>query len=210
MPGSLAGDLIGLGAATLGESGGLPMHPGIVAAWPGARLAAPAYPVRCASGDNLAIHVALTRAPAGAALVVDVGDETEYGYWGEVLTTAALAAGVSGLVIGGGVRDIEAVAGLGFPIFSALIALRGAAKSGPGAVGAPVEVGGVTVAAGDWVVGDADGAVVIPGEVLQSVLEAGRARQVKEAAMFSRLRAGATTVELLGLDTSAVTEATTP
>ena len=47
---------------------------GIRRAWPGARFAAPAFPVRCTPGDNLAIHVAVTKAPEGSALVVDVGD----------------------------------------------------------------------------------------------------------------------------------------
>src|ERR1700688_760252 len=84
-------ELLALGAATVGESGGRPMRARIRAAWRGARLAAPAFPVRCTPGDNLAIHVAVARAPAGSALAVDVGDEDELGYWGEVLTTAAEA-----------------------------------------------------------------------------------------------------------------------
>src|SRR5665647_864917 len=84
-------ELLELGAATLGESGGHAMRARIHAAWPGARLAAPAFPVRCTSGDNLAIHVAVARAAAGGALVVDVGNFRELGYWGEVLTTAARA-----------------------------------------------------------------------------------------------------------------------
>ena len=210
MPDSIAKTLMDLGAATLGESGGRPMPARIHAAWPGARLAAPAYPVHCTTGDNLAVHVALTRAPSGSALVVDVGENKEFGYWGEVLTTAAQACGVVGLVIDGGVRDIDAVTSAGFPIFSAMIALRGAAKTSPGTVGAPAKVAGVTVEGGDWVVGDADGVVIVPGATLDAVIAAGVARQQKEATMFTRLRAGATTVELLDLDASAVTETPMP
>ena len=59
-------------AATLGESGGHPMAPRIKAAWLGARISAPAYPVTCAAGDNLAIHVAVAEAPAGHVLVASV------------------------------------------------------------------------------------------------------------------------------------------
>jgi 4-hydroxy-4-methyl-2-oxoglutarate aldolase len=195
-----------LGAATLGESGGRTMPPRIHAAWPGARLAAPAYPVHCTTGDNLAVHVALTRVPSGAALVVDVGEDREYGYWGEVLTTQARARGVAGLVIDGGVRDIDAVTAAGFPIFSAMIALRGAAKTSAGTVGVSAEVAGVTVEMGDWVVGDADGVVIVPGGTLDAVIAAGTARQNKESVMFERIRAGATTVELLDLDVTPVTE----
>ncbi|MGO9343055.1 MAG: RraA family protein [Acidimicrobiales bacterium] len=79
-------------------------------AWPGARLAAPAAPVRCTPGDNLAIHVAVATAARGHVLVVDVGDVAERGYWGEVLTSGAESRGLAGLVIDGGVRDIDAIA----------------------------------------------------------------------------------------------------
>ena len=117
-----------LGAATVGESGGHAMGPAVRAIWRGARLAAPAFTVRCSPGDNLGVHVAVTRAPAGRVLVVDVGGDESYGYWGEVLTTGAEARGLAGLVIGGGVRDTAALEAHGFPVFATTVALRGASK----------------------------------------------------------------------------------
>src|SRR6185369_9751408 len=69
-----------LGSATLGESGGHPMAPRLRAAWLGAHISAPAYPVTCAAGDNLAIHVAVAEAPAGHVLVASVGAEPQRGY----------------------------------------------------------------------------------------------------------------------------------
>jgi 4-hydroxy-4-methyl-2-oxoglutarate aldolase len=193
-----------LGAATLGESGGQPMRARVRAAWPGARLAAPAYPVQCSTGDNLAIHVAVARAPEGHALVVDVGRERELGYWGEVLTTAAEARGLAGLVIDGGVRDVRELEAHGFPVFSTMVALPGATKLQPGTVAAPAMVGGVRVAAGDWVVGDADGVTVVARASLYDALQAGRARADRESQMFEALRSGKTTLELLSLDPSPV------
>jgi 4-hydroxy-4-methyl-2-oxoglutarate aldolase len=74
-------------------------------------------------------------------------------------------------------------------------------------VGARVEVGGVEVSPGDWVVGDRDGVVVVPSGSLEKVADRGRQRAEKEAAMFRALRAGATTLELLGLDASRVEQA---
>jgi 4-hydroxy-4-methyl-2-oxoglutarate aldolase len=198
--------LLELGSATIGESGGLPMHPRLKAVWPGAAVAAPAYPVRCAPADNLAIHAAVARAPRGHVLVVDVGGLAERGYWGEVLTTGAEARGLAGLVIDGGVRDAAALFAHRFPVFSTMVALRGATKELPGTNGSPVAVGGVTVALGDWVVADADGVAVVPTGLLDEVLAAGRARAAKEEGFFEALRAGGTTVELLGLDVSLVTE----
>jgi 4-hydroxy-4-methyl-2-oxoglutarate aldolase len=195
-----AATLAALGAATLGESGGLAMRSRLRAAWPGARLAAPAYPVACSPGDNLAVHVAVTRAPSGFALVVDVGDVSELGYWGEVLTTAAASRGITGLVIDGGVRDVAALEAHGFPVFSTDIALRGATKDKPGVIGATATVGEVEVGLGDWVVADGDGVTVVPAATLDDVLSAGHARAEKEERMFTELRDGKTTVELLDLD----------
>jgi 4-hydroxy-4-methyl-2-oxoglutarate aldolase len=208
-PGHAAALLV-LGAATLGESGGRPMRPRIRAAWRGAVLSAPAYPVRCTPGDNLAIHVAVATAPPGHVIVVDVGDAEEFGYWGEVLTTGAQARRLAGLVIDGGVRDIAALESRGFSVFSSTVALRGAAKTAPGSVGASATVGGVEVRCGDWVVGDADGVVVVPAHGVEDVLVAGRARADKEEGLFEALTNGATTVELLGLDPSPVEVAPSP
>lgn len=198
--------LLELGAATLGESGARTMRARIAPAWRGARLAAPAMPVRCTPGDNLAIHVAVARAPVGAALVVETGDLRELGYWGEVLTTAAQVRGMRGLVIDAGVRDVAALETHGFPVFSALVALRGATKVCAGAIGVPIRCGGVAVEPDDWVVGDDDGVVVVPGAQLDAVVAAGRARAEKEAAVFRALWEGQTTIELLGLDPTPIQE----
>lgn len=200
-----ADTLLELGAATIGESGGAAMAARIRPVWIGARLAAPAFTVRCTPGDNLGIHVGVARAPEGSALVVEVGIDRELGYWGEVLTTAAEARGLAGLVIDGCVRDVAALAAHGFPVFSTGIALPGATKRLPAQVGGSVEVGSTVVGAGDWIVGDTDGVAVVAAADLETMLAAGRARADKETEIFTALRAGRTTIELLGLDESPVT-----
>lgn len=199
-----AAALLALGAATLGETGGHAMRARITPAWSGARVAGPAFPARCTPGDNLAIHVAVARAPAGSVVVVDVGIERELGYFGEVLTTAAEARGLIGLVIDGGVRDVSALEAHGFPVFATGVALPGATKELPGAVGTEVEVGDVPVHPGDWIVGDADGVTVVPREHLEDALTAGRARADDEAHLFGELQRGATTIDLLELDPSPI------
>lgn len=180
------------------------MAPRLRPVWAGATVCGPACPVRCWPGDNLAVHVAVTVAPEGSVLCVDVGDVHELGYWGEVLTTAAEARGIVGLVIDGGVRDVDALRAHGFGVFSSGIALPGASKNRPGVIGGPATVGGVPVEHGDWVVGDVDGVVVVPGAEVDAVLAAGRTRAEGEATMFEALRTGSTTVDLLGLDPSVI------
>lgn len=196
--------LIELGAATLGESGAMALSPRIRPMWKGAAFAGPALTAACAAGDNLALHAAVARARPGTVLAVSFAGDSVRGYWGEVLTTAAQAAGIVALVIDGEVRDVAAIEQHGFPVFARGVALRGATKLGPGSVGTEIVLGDVVVRAGDWLVGDADGVVAIRPEDLAKCLAAASSRAEKEARFFAELRSGATTVQLLKLDVTAV------
>ena len=193
-----------LGAATLGESGGATLAPRIKPVWSGATVAGPAFSVVCAAGDNLAVHVAVAEAPAGSVLCVEVEGQPQLGWWGEVLTTGAQARGLAGLVIDACVRDVDALERLQFPVFGIGIALPGAQKVGPGRIGSSARVGDVEISTGDVIVGDRDGVVAIPAARVDEVQVAGDVRATKEADYFDALRAGATTVDLLGLDTASI------
>lgn len=201
---TVAAELLRLGSATLGESGAQGLNTRIKAMWAGARFAGPAFAVRCPVGDNLAVHAGVARAPRGSVLAVTVAGDLSRGYWGEVLATGAQAAGIVALVIDGTVRDLDRLAALQFPVFARGHSLPGAAKSGPGEIGGTIALGDVTVRTGDWLVGDADGIVAITHDTLGEVISAATAREAKELAMFGRLKTGATTVELLGLDISSI------
>jgi 4-hydroxy-4-methyl-2-oxoglutarate aldolase len=197
---ALREELLRLGTATVYEAAGAEggLDPGIRPAWPGARLCGAALPVECSPGDNLAIHLAVEAAEPGAVLVVDTRGHLA-GYWGEVLTVAGQARGVAGLVIDGGVRDSEGLARLGFPVFARGLSILRTVKHEPGRVGEPVVVGGAAVRAGDVVLADADGVVVVRAERLAEVVEASRARVAREDRVMERLRAGELTLDLLGL-----------
>ncbi|MBM9463579.1 RraA family protein [Aeromicrobium sp. YIM 150415] len=192
-----------LSTATLHEAAGrigaLPFS--IKPVSPSARVFGPAYPVSCTPGHNLWLHHAVYAAPAGAVLVVDVGAGAEFGYWGEILSVAAMAQGLGGLVINGCVRDSDQLPEVGFPVFSAGLCIRGTGKDpkGAGSLGSPICVGEVTVSSGDLVVGDADGVVVIPEGRVAPVIEASHARERDEAEYMDRLRAGERTVDIYDL-----------
>jgi 4-hydroxy-4-methyl-2-oxoglutarate aldolase len=117
--------------------------------------------------------------------------------WGDVLH--AQAAGIAGLVIDGGVRDVAALARRAFPVFSRGILVRGTVKASAPSVGVAIRMTGVDVAPGDLVVADDDGVVVLPAAEVKRVLSAGEARAAKEADFMQRMAEGATTVDLLGL-----------
>ncbi|RLU05754.1 dimethylmenaquinone methyltransferase [Pseudomonas prosekii] len=189
-----------LGSSTLYEASHLPcaVDSSIRAVWDGAFIGAPAYPLQCSPGDNLALHLALERVPRGSVLVVGTGNFIA-GYWGEVLTVAAEAAGVVGLVIDGGVRDIAALKKRRFPVFARGVSVRGTLKSSVPSVGQPFNFNGVDVAPGDWVVADDDGVIIIPLADAARTLAEGEARASKEAQMMQALTEGRSTMELMNL-----------
>jgi len=192
-----------LSAASLheaaGKAGALPAR--LKPIDPRMRLCGRALPVRCAPGDNLRIHHALAVAESGDVLVVDTGEGLEFGYWGEIMATAAMKRGLAGLVIDGGVRDTRRLVALGLPTFSACICIRGTAKdaASEGSVGEPVRIGDVTVRKGALVVGDADGVVLVAAESAAAVVEAAWRRDADEVGILDRIRLGALTRDLYDL-----------
>jgi 4-hydroxy-4-methyl-2-oxoglutarate aldolase len=193
--------LLQLGTATVYEAAGRrgAMEAAIkpIAAW--MRVAGPALTVQCPPADNLMIHLAVALARPGDVLVVDAGGHTEAGYWGEILTVAAQAQGIVGLVIDGAVRDVEGIEARGFPVFARGISMRSTNKSRPGQVNQPVRVGGVWVHPGDIVVGDRDGVVVVRQGEACRVRDAAMRRAELEQQILGRLARGELTIDILGL-----------
>lgn len=191
-----------MGSATLheayGRQGALPSAIKPVA--PHMRLAGRAFTVQCPPLSNLQIHHALYHSEPGDILVVHVSGGVEAGYWGDVLNEAALARGLGGLVIDGGVRDTAGLAEASFPVFSNGVCIRGTGKDRDAVawLGAPVRMGEVVIRAGDLVVGDRDGVVVIAADEAGAVLEAGAAREADEARKIALIRQGARTLDLYG------------
>ena len=187
--------------ATLYEAAGQKgmIDPGIRPAWPGARVCGPAATVECPPGDNLMLHVAVADAPPGVVLVATVVGYLSAGAWGEILTAAAQARGIAGLVIDGAVRDIDAIRQVEFPVFSRGLAIGACTKERPGELGHAIQFGGATVKPGDLVLGDADGLVVVERERLDEVYETAVRRRKRESEIIAKLRQGRTTMELLGL-----------
>jgi 4-hydroxy-4-methyl-2-oxoglutarate aldolase len=123
----------------------------------------------------------------------------EITWQGEVLTVAAQAVGIKGLVIDGGVRDIAALRRRQFPVFSRGISVCGTHKDTLISVGQAIQITGTPVQIGDLVIADDDGVVILPHHCALDVIQKGKAREEKESVMMRQLIEGKTTLELMDL-----------
>lgn len=139
--------------------------------WDGARLSGPAYTVRCAPGDNLMLHAAIHRAPAGSVLVVDGGDASHAIAGGNVCAVAQ-RRGIAGFIVDGAIRDVQEIRDLGFAVFARAVVPKPGLKAVVLPLQQPVNCGGVLVHPGDFLVADEEGIVAVPANILESVLMA--------------------------------------
>ena len=156
------------------------MDSGIRPLWqPMPRLAGPAYPVACPAGDNLMLHVAIHRAPAGSVIVCAAGD-ANWAMAGGNVCAYAQQRGIAGFVVDGVIRDIAETRKNAFPVFGrGVIPIPGVRKT-PGLINVAVVCGGVTVAPGDVVIADEEGIVVLPKAQAADMLAKAQARAKKE------------------------------
>jgi len=124
----------------------------------------------CGPADNLALFCAMATAQAGDILVAATDAFTATSVTGDLLLGMAKNRGIQGLVTDGLVRDLAGVLGVGLPVYCAGITPNSPARNGPGIIGQPVTMGGLTIAPGDIVIGDNDGIVIIPLAQADSVL----------------------------------------
>lgn len=140
--------------------------------------------------DNLALFGALAMARKGDVLICATEGYEGAGVTGDLLIGMARNRGVAAFVTDGVVRDLSGLLGVGLPIFSRGITPNSPVRDGPGTVGLPITVGGVSVSPGDVLVGDRDGVVVVPQARLAEVVQRLEAVKAAEAALEAKVKAG--------------------
>jgi 4-hydroxy-4-methyl-2-oxoglutarate aldolase len=144
----------------------------------------------CGPADNLALFAALAAARPGDILVAATDAFTATAITGDLLMGMARNRGVAGLVTDGLVRDKVGILAVGVPVYCAGLTPNSPVRNGPGTMGLPVVLGGVTIASGDVLVGDDDGVVVIPRADLGSVIAKLADVRAAEAALEAKVKAG--------------------
>lgn len=156
------------------------------AAFVGVAVTCHAFPA-----DNLAMFGAMEIALPGDVIMCANDSYRVTALVGDLVAGMMKNAGIAALVTDGLARDRAGIIAAGLPLFCAGIVPNSPAKNGPGSVGLPVTLGGVPVSSGDVIVGDADGVVVVPQDILDLTLRRLAEVRAAEARAEAGVKAGA-------------------
>jgi len=180
----------------LGGSGALPAEIKPITG-AGAQFAGVALPCHCGPNDNLALFAAVSLARPGDVIIATACGYRGAAVAGDQVLGMARNAGVIAFVTDGCVRDQKGIVAVGLPCFATGVTPNSPARSGPGTAGLPIILGGVGIAAGDLVIGDEDGVVIVPyARVSETIARLAAVREA-EAALEAEVKGGLIVPEFL-------------
>ncbi len=140
---------------------------------------------------------AIANSESGDVIVIDNRGDLHHNCWGEILALGAKLKGVSGVVVDGAARDVDACETFGFPVHArGTVPSTARGRIVQEAWNVPVRIGDAPVRPGDVIVADVNGVVVIPIERLEEVVKSAEEIMAKELAMLEALQAGESILEV--------------
>jgi len=169
------------------------------------KVAGPAFPGLGEPTEDIAHNdtdkrlAMLESVEPGSVSVWACGGHDGSAHWGEIMSRSVMERGCVGAVVDGGLRDTDFVLQLGFPVFCRF-------RSPASSIGrwdivdwnCRIAIGKTSISPGDWVFGDVDGVVVIPGDIVEDVLVQSEAKVAKEGLMRAELDRGERITEVFG------------
>ncbi|MCF6147949.1 MAG: bifunctional hexulose-6-phosphate synthase/ribonuclease regulator [Candidatus Kuenenia sp.] len=128
---------------------------------PSVKLVGTAVTVRTYPGDWAKPVEAIDVAKEGDVIIIDAGG-TGPAVWGELATHSAMQKKISGLVVLGAIRDTAEIKKLNFPVYTKLVMPDAGEPRGLGEINVPLNISGIQIMPGDWIIGDEDGLMAIP------------------------------------------------
>ncbi len=165
---------------------------------PGKKMVGRAITVQTFEGDWARPVEAIDQAGPGDVIVIYNGSK-HVAPWGGLATLSCLNKGISGVVIDGGVRDIEEIRKLGLPVFASNTVPNAGDPKGFGEINAQIHCGGQPVEPGDYIAGDDNGVVVIPKKRAYEIARRAKEVEKNEKRLQDEIKRGGTLSSILKL-----------
>jgi 4-hydroxy-4-methyl-2-oxoglutarate aldolase len=172
---------------------------GIKPVWPCGRISGSVVTVRLRRlapgevsppGPHLGAR-AIESARPGDILIVAHEARTDSAGWGGLLSAAAVAAGVGGVIVDGACRDVDEAQAAAFPVYARSVTpITARGRTVEAESGAPVDIAGITVRPGDAVVADASGVVIVPQDMIEVVVARAQQLSERESMLLEAIREG--------------------
>src|SRR5579872_5736648 len=157
----------------------------------GRRVAGTAVTVAIPGPDSTLLHHALGLIRPGDVLVVDRLGDDRHACWGGGVTIAAKAAGAAAGIVDGPCTDLTEIQTSDFPMWCrGLSPITTRLYNLGGTLNLPVSCGGVTVRAGDVILADESGVLVLPASEAEAIADAALERQQRGERTQARVAAG--------------------
>ncbi|PAE16017.1 hypothetical protein CHH91_10275 [Virgibacillus sp. 7505] len=147
---------------------------------PAHKVCGKAFTVDLPAGENKTLFEAINEAGEDDILVLSYKNETRYAFAGDFIIGLMQTLGIRGVVADGAVRDLHGVLDLNYPVFCLGTTMAAGKKNIPGTIKSTISCGGSIVRHGDYIVGDADGVIVIPQDKVNDVIQAASEKLEKD------------------------------
>ena len=175
------------------------INPNIKPMWKPIKILGRAFTIKSKPGDNLAVHIAISEAPPGSVIALDVDNHKEHACVGDIIIRNCIARKFAGFVTNGVMRDLGVCRNLGLPIYATGVCIRGPSKVDKGIIGGRITLGGVNIDSGDYIIGDDDGLVVVRPDNVESVLSRAIDKEKSEDNTIERISKGENTIDIFKL-----------
>lgn len=167
-----------------------PVAPGMAFAGPAITVEVFAAEAGTYTSADFRVGAMIDAAIAGDVVVVSA-QGARSSTWGGMASLAAKVKGIAGLIVDGGVRDIDEMVQHRFPVFARhAVPTTGRTRLKVSAINIPVEIDGVTVNPADIIVADSTGIVVVPHQNAHRVAELAEGYARDDARAEAEIRNG--------------------
>lgn len=171
---------------------------------PGFKVAGPAVTVKEStdvygtySSADFRVDAMIDAAEPGDVIAVDEGGAA-ISTFGGLASLAAKTKGIAGLVVDGGVRDLDEMIECDFPVFARhMVPTTGRGRLKVEAINVAITIGGVPVAPGDIIIGDSTGLVIVPADKAEAVVTLAESNAAADEACATDIRNGMSLAEAM-------------